>query len=53
MESGTNRGRLRPLRPQAKAAATELESGLYSEAPWSKLVEVITLDQAARASFLG
>jgi len=35
-----------------KAAVTELENGPYSEDPWSKLVEVITLDQAARA-FLG
>jgi hypothetical protein len=35
-----------------KAAVTELENGAYSEDPWSKLVEVITLDQAARA-FLG
>jgi len=32
-----------------KAAVTELETGPYSEDPWSKLVEVITLDQAARA----
>ena len=32
-----------------KAALTALESGPYSEDPWSKLVEVITLDQAARA----
>lgn len=32
-----------------KAAVTELENGPYSEDPWSKLVEVITLDQAARA----
>jgi hypothetical protein len=32
-----------------KAAVTELENGRYSEDPWSKLVEVITLDQAARA----
>jgi asparagine synthase (glutamine-hydrolysing) len=32
-----------------KAAVTELETGPYSEEPWSKLVEVITLDQAARA----
>ena len=32
-----------------KAAVTELENGSYSEDPWSKLVEVITLDQAARA----
>lgn len=32
-----------------KAAITELENGPYSEDPWSKLVEVITLDQAARA----
>ena len=31
------------------AAVTELETGPYSEDPWSKLVEVITLDQAARA----
>jgi asparagine synthase (glutamine-hydrolysing) len=35
-----------------KAAVTELENGSYREDPWSKLVEVITLDQAARA-FLG
>jgi asparagine synthase (glutamine-hydrolysing) len=35
-----------------KAAVNELENGPYSENPWSKLVEVITLDQAARA-FLG
>jgi asparagine synthase (glutamine-hydrolysing) len=32
-----------------KAALAELEDGSYSEDPWSKLVEVITLDQAARA----
>ena len=32
-----------------KAALVELEDGPYSEDPWSKLVEVITLDQAARA----
>ena len=32
-----------------KSAVTELEAGPYSEDPWSKLVEVITLDQAARA----
>jgi hypothetical protein len=32
-----------------KTAVTELEAGPYSEDPWSKLVEVITLDQAARA----
>lgn len=32
-----------------KAAVTELENGPYSEDPWSKLVEVVTLDQAARA----
>jgi asparagine synthase (glutamine-hydrolysing) len=32
-----------------KTAVTELENGPYSEDPWSKLVEVITLDQAARA----
>jgi hypothetical protein len=32
-----------------KTAVTELENGPYSENPWSKLVEVITLDQAARA----
>jgi hypothetical protein len=32
-----------------KAAVAELENGLYCEDPWSKLVEVITLDQAARA----
>jgi asparagine synthase (glutamine-hydrolysing) len=32
-----------------EAAVTELEDGPYSEDPWSKLVEVITLDQAARA----
>jgi hypothetical protein len=32
-----------------KAALAELEDGPYSEDPWSKLVEVITLDQAARA----
>jgi asparagine synthase (glutamine-hydrolysing) len=32
-----------------KAAVTELENGPYREDPWSKLVEVITLDQAARA----
>jgi asparagine synthase (glutamine-hydrolysing) len=32
-----------------KAAVTALETGPYSEDPWSKLVEVITLDQAARA----
>lgn len=32
-----------------KAAVTELENGSYNEDPWSKLVEVITLDQAARA----
>ena len=35
-----------------KASVIELENGPYSETPWSKLVEVITLDQAARA-FLG
>lgn len=35
-----------------KAAVTELENSHYGEDPWSKLVEVITLDQAARA-FLG
>jgi len=27
-----------------KAAVTELETGPYTEDPWSKLVEVITLD---------
>ena len=32
-----------------KAAVAELESGSYREDPWLKLVEVITLDQAARA----
>jgi hypothetical protein len=32
-----------------KAAVTELENGPYTGDPWSKLVEVITLDQAARA----
>jgi hypothetical protein len=32
-----------------KAAVIELENRPYSEDPWSKLVEVITLDQAARA----
>jgi hypothetical protein len=32
-----------------KTAVTELENSPYSEDPWSKLVEVITLDQAARA----
>lgn len=32
-----------------KTAITSLENGPYSEDPWSKLVEVITLDQAARA----
>lgn len=32
-----------------KAALAEFEDGSYSEDPWSKLVEVITLDQAARA----
>ena len=32
-----------------KAAVTELENGPYGEDPLSKLVEVITLDQAARA----
>ena len=32
-----------------KAAVTELESGPCTEDPWSKLVEAITLDQAARA----
>jgi hypothetical protein len=32
-----------------KAAVTELEPGPYGETPWSKLVEVIALDQAARA----
>ena len=33
-----------------KAAVTELlENGPHTEDPWSKLVEVITLDQAARA----
>jgi hypothetical protein len=32
-----------------KAAVTELENGPHSEDPWSKLVEVITLDEAARA----
>src|SRR5262249_36810893 len=32
-----------------KATGTELETGPYSEDPWSKLVEVITPDQAARA----
>ena len=32
-----------------KAAVTELENGPYTEDPGSKLVEVITLDQAARA----
>jgi hypothetical protein len=32
-----------------KTAVTELENGPYSEDPWSKLVEVITLDQAAQA----
>jgi asparagine synthase (glutamine-hydrolysing) len=35
-----------------KTAVTALETSPYSEDPWSKLVEVITLDQAARA-FLG
>ena len=35
-----------------KAAVAGLESGPYSEDPWSKLVEVITLDQAARAFLL-
>lgn len=32
-----------------KTAVTALETGPYSEDPWSKLIEVITLDQAARA----
>jgi asparagine synthase (glutamine-hydrolysing) len=32
-----------------KAAVAELENGPYTEDPWWKLVEVITLDQAARA----
>jgi hypothetical protein len=32
-----------------KAAVTELENSSYREDPWSKLVEVITLDQAPRA----
>jgi hypothetical protein len=32
-----------------KSALAELEDGPYTEDPWSKLVEVITLDQAARA----
>ena len=32
-----------------KTAVTGLENGPYREDPWSKLVEVITLDQAARA----
>jgi asparagine synthase (glutamine-hydrolysing) len=32
-----------------KAAVTQLGNGPYSEDPRSKLVEVITLDQAARA----
>ena len=32
-----------------KAAVTELENGPHTEDPWSKLVEVITLDQATRA----
>jgi hypothetical protein len=32
-----------------KNAVAELETGRYAEDPWSKLVEVITLDQAARA----
>lgn len=32
-----------------KTAVAELENGPYAEDPWSKLVEVITLDQAARA----
>jgi hypothetical protein len=32
-----------------KAAVAELENRPYCEDPWSKLVEVITLDQAARA----
>ncbi|HUN34378.1 MAG TPA: asparagine synthase [Trebonia sp.] len=32
-----------------KSAVIELETGPYSEDPWSKVVEVITLDQAARA----
>jgi hypothetical protein len=32
-----------------KATVTELENGPYSEDPWLKLVEVITLDRAARA----
>jgi hypothetical protein len=36
-------------RPGLKAAVTELENGPYTEDSWSKLVEVITLDQAARA----
>jgi asparagine synthase (glutamine-hydrolysing) len=31
-----------------KTAVTELENGPYREEPWSKLTEVITLDQAAR-----
>jgi hypothetical protein len=35
-----------------ETAVTQLEAGPSSEDPWSKLVEVITLDQAARA-FLG
>ncbi len=32
-----------------KAAVAERGAGPYSEDPWSKLVEVITGDQAARA----
>ncbi|MGH3187754.1 MAG: hypothetical protein ACRDPY_25470 [Streptosporangiaceae bacterium] len=32
-----------------KAAVTELETGPYREDPWSRLVEAITPDQAARA----
>jgi hypothetical protein len=32
-----------------KAAVTELEIRPYSEDPWSKLVEAITVDQTARA----
>ncbi len=32
-----------------KAAVTKLENGPYAEDPWSKLVEVIMLGQAARA----
>ena len=47
--SMTNRRLLRLDADGLKAAVTELETGPYSEDPWSKLVEVITLDQAARA----